>query len=51
MAARPPRDLMRLTVAASSRVRQSQRMLPWEGVWMRIARWPMANLGVVVREW
>lgn len=48
MAARPPRARMRATVAASRRVRQSQRMLPPpEGRRRRAARWPMANLGVV----
>ena len=28
---------------------QSQRMFPW-GVWIRMARWPMANWGTVTME-
>ena len=37
-------------MASSRRVRQSHKTLPL-GVLTRIARWPMANLGVVMREW
>src|SRR3569833_1356992 len=46
MAASPPRDPMKASVAASSSVRQSQRMLP-PGVCIKTARWPMASLGAV----
>lgn len=50
MAFRPPWDLIHSMVGASRRARQSQRMLPWDGVLMRMALWPIANFGVVVRE-
>jgi hypothetical protein len=50
MACRPPWEVIQSIVAASRRVRQSQRTLPWEGVLIRIARWPIAYFGVVVRE-
>lgn len=47
MALRPPWEFIQAIVAASRSVRQSHKTLPW-GVLIRIARWPMASLGVVM---
>lgn len=50
MACRPPWEFIQAMVSGSRRVRQSQRMFPWEGVLIRRALWPMASFGVVVME-
>lgn len=49
MAFRPPCSLIQAMVVSSSKVRQSHRTLPWV-VLTRIARWPIANLGVVIMD-
>lgn len=50
MAASPPCEFSQAIVGASRSVRQSHRTFPAWGVLVRMARWPMANLGVVVRD-